>query len=115
MPAVKKSLTAAFLEMNKDLVHRRNELSHSSRAIEKKIEALEVKYIEGDIDRSLYQKYREKYQAELNANQLEMEHSQNELSNPKEFIDFSVEMCGNLSKMWASGGLENKIKMQQVL
>ncbi len=115
MPAVKKSLTATFLKMNKDLVQRSKELSKSCQDLEQKIEALEVKYVEGDIDRSLYQKYREKYQAELNANQAEMQQSQNELSNPKEFIDFSVEMCGNLSKMWASGGLEHKIQVQQAL
>ena len=51
----------------------------------------------------------------MNENESEIDKYQNELSNPKEFIDFSVEMCGNLSKMWASGGLSNKMKVQQVV
>jgi hypothetical protein len=48
----------------------------------------------------LYQKYREKYKAELDTSLTELAQSQNELSNPKEFIDFSAELCGDLSKMW---------------
>ena len=115
MPMVKKKLALTFQNLNSDSIEKNKETVNHIRELKKKIESLEAKFIEGDIVRDLYQKYRSKYEAELKVNESEMDKCQNELSNPKEFIKFSVELCGNLSKMWASGGLSSKMKVQQVV
>lgn len=115
MPIVKKKLVLTFEKFNNDLIEKSLETQNRSDELKKKIESLEIKFIESDIDRDLYQKYRQKYEVELNENEAEKDKYQNELSNPKEFVDFSVKLCSNLSKLWASGGLKNKMKVQQVV
>jgi site-specific DNA recombinase len=37
------------------------------------------------------------------------------LSNSEKFVDFSISMCQNLSRIWGSSNLTNKIKFQEIV
>ncbi len=78
--------------MNASLFERKTELEKSKKEIVGKIEALEEKYIEQDIDRELYPKYRLKYESQIAEIDKELQIQVEPLSNPEKFIDFSISM-----------------------
>lgn len=115
IPVVKKQLAVAFENMNIDLVERSRNLISRTAEVKRKIESIEERFVEGEIEKSLYDKYRLKYEEELRGMEPEIQKGIESLSNPKQFIDFAVDISQNLSKIWASGGLSSKIKMQQAV
>ena len=63
MPIVKKKLALTFQKLNSDLIEKSKENKNLISELKRKIESLEIKFIEGDIDRELYNKYRQKYES----------------------------------------------------
>lgn len=83
--------------------------------MKKKIEQLEEKFILGDIDRSLYDKFNMKYRTELSQIEKEIENSGETLSNSEKFINNSVEVCSRINKIWCSGDYAQKVKLQKTV
>jgi len=101
--------------MNQSFFSRKEELKKAKDDLSNKIEKLEEKYIEGEISKELYEKFRLKYESQIAEIATEAQKQVSPLSNPEKFIDFSLSLCQNLSKTWASGDLDKKLKFQKIL
>lgn len=75
---------------------------------EKLLESIEEKFIAGDIDKELYEKYSSKYKETLKEIASKTENSVNSSSNFKKAISKGLEIASNLSQLWISPDYNNK-------
>ena len=81
----------------------------------KKLNAIEERFVIGEIDRSLYEKFRPKYEKECFEIEQELNKTGGYSSNLKKVIDFAVKICRNPFLLWDSGDLNSKKVFQNLL
>jgi len=77
--------------------------------------AIEERFVIGEIDRSLYEKFRPKYEKECFEIEQELDRSGGYSSNLKKVIDFAVRICRNPFLLWDSSDLNSKKVFQNLL
>ncbi|MBP6730429.1 MAG: recombinase family protein [Chitinophagales bacterium] len=112
---LKRQLELTFEQMNRSLFEHKKDIERRKTELKIKIDKAEERFIEGDIDRDSYQRYKLKMEEQLAEIAKDEQKLSIPLSNQKKFIDFSFEMCQNLSGLWASADLTNKQKLQKVI
>ena len=112
---LKKQLQLTFEQMNQTLFEKKSEIENRRKELTGKIDKAEERFIEGDIDRETYHRYRTKIEEQIAEISKEEQKLAIPLSNQEKFINFSVELCQNLSRAWASGNLHAKQKLQRVV
>jgi hypothetical protein len=83
--------------------------------LQAKIDRLEERLVLEEITNEIYKKYKAKFEKEIEDLALEMKQNQIEMSKLEDYISFSFECCGNLSKMWASGDYNQRQELQNAL
>ncbi len=123
----KYSVNNAVLEPLKDeLLFRYNELNkinqEDSKLIksqlneaDKKINKLEERYVYGEIEKELFDKYIIKLKEEKSEIQQKFDEVSFQLSNPEEYVNFSIKLASNLSKIWLSKDYAIKEELQYLL
>lgn len=112
---LKRQLALTFENLNKSLFERKHDLERRRKEINDKILKAEEKYIEEDLDKESFKRYKLKCEEELAEIAKEEQHLQNPLSNSEKLINFSVQICQNLSQLWFSGDLSNRVKLQKMV
>ena len=94
-----------------------NETLYKSKLTEldKNIEKIEEKFILGDIDKGLFEKYKAKFQSEKKQILQVIEGTDINLSNLEKTINKYCNLLMNIPSMWASGGYNEKIELQNLL
>ncbi|MCW3109051.1 MAG: Resolvase domain protein [Segetibacter sp.] len=94
-----------------------NEINYAKRRreIEEKLERVEERFIMGDVPREVYEKYKGKFSIEMQDLIKEMNGSLVKLSNLENLTEKCLQIAGNLSKIWASGGLIEKQRLQKLM
>ena len=75
-----------------------------------KIEKLEVRFIEGELPKELF-----KFKADKAALEQKLAFQNIDSSNLEKIIDKGMSIAENISKMWLSGGFEEKQKLQSLI
>mgnify|MGYP002349980696 FL=1 len=83
--------------------------------VKKKLEAIEERFVIGEIDRNLYDKFRPKYEKECFEIERELNKSDGYFSNLKKVIDFAVKVCCNPLIMWNDLDFNGKQVFQSLL
>ncbi len=83
--------------------------------VKKKLEAIEERFVIGEIDRNLYDKFRPKYEKECFEIEQELNKSDGYFSNLKKVIDFAVKVCRNPLIMWDKLDFGGKRVFQNLL
>jgi site-specific DNA recombinase len=83
--------------------------------IRKKLNAIEERFVIGEIDRGLYEKFRPKYEKECFEIEQELNKTGGYSSNLKKVIDFAVKICRNPFLLWDSSDLNSKRLFQNLL
>ena len=81
----------------------------------KKLNAIEERFVIGEIDRDLYEKFRPKYQKECFEIEQELNKTGGYSSNLKKVIDFAVKICRNPFLLWDYSDLNDKRLFQNLL
>lgn len=115
IPLIKEQLTLTFLEHNQSLHDHEGAIKKQLEALKPKIERLEERFILEEIKADLYQKYKSKFEVEIDALASQMSQNQIEMSNLEKYIEFSLSNCTNLSKMWRSGNYTQRQELQNAL
>ena len=94
-----------------------NETLYKSKLTElnKRIELTEEKFIIGDIDKELYERFKGKFKTEKSQILKEMEVANIDLSNLEKSINKYCNLLMNIPSLWASGGYHEKIELQNLL
>ncbi len=112
---LKRQLALTFENLNKTLFERKHDLERRRKEVNDKILKAEEKYIEEDLDKESFKRYKLKCEEDLAEIAKEEQHLQNPLSNSEKLINFSVQICQNLSQLWFSGDLSNRVKLQKMV
>jgi ABC-type phosphate transport system auxiliary subunit len=82
---------------------------------QKKIDKLEERFVNNEINETLYQKFREKYR--LNIDQIESEYAscKNQLSNLEKAVDKCMRIVLDLPSMWRNSTYIRKQRIQNLL
>jgi site-specific DNA recombinase len=112
---LKKQLALTFESLNQSLFERKNDLEKRREEVRHRILKAEEKYIEEDLDKVSFQRYKAKCESDLAEIAKEEQHLQNPLSNLDKLINFSTELSQNLSQLWVSGDLTERVKFQKMM
>ena len=80
-----------------------------------KIDKLEERFVSGEIDKELFEKFKVKYAKEMSEILNEIDESKTNLSNHEILLDKCVKLSENISKIWASGDLWEKQRLQKIV
>ena len=81
--------------------------------LESHLETIERRFVLGEIDKSLYTKYKDEFDTELVKVNEQIENSQFNLSNFEKAIDRSLKIALKLPEIWRDGNLEIKKRIQK--
>lgn len=81
----------------------------------KKLESIDERFVVGEIDRSLYEKFRPKYEKECFEIEQELGKTSGYKSNLGKVIEFAARMCLNPLIMWEKSNLDDKRIFQNLL
>ena len=84
-------------------------------AIKSKLENLEEKYINGEIDQELYLKFRDKYLTKIMQFEKEIEGKQNYLSNLENAVEKCLKLALNLPLLWKKSNYVRKRRIQNLV
>ena len=83
--------------------------------IRKKLDTIDERFVVGEIDRSLYEKFKSKYEKDCFEIEQELSKTGGYSSNLKNLIDFAVRMCQSPFVLWDSSDLNSKRAFQNLL
>nr|WP_319268394.1 recombinase family protein [uncultured Draconibacterium sp.] len=80
-----------------------------------KLETIEERFVIGEINRQLYDKFRSKYEKECFEIEIELSKVGGYSSNLQKVINYAVDLCQNPLKIWDSSDLTGKRAFQKLL
>ena len=114
-----KRLEDAVLKLVKeklgDLLVEQEGINNNIGSLKSKINSLEERFIEGELDKELYLKYKQKYEEEIGV--LEKKISRNPISssNLEMAVKKAVSISRNLSQLWLSSDYSGKYRLQYLV
>jgi len=109
---------AISLEINKKLKNQIEEQATCKLQLTeicKKSEKLELKFIEGELNKELYDKYSNKYITEKHDLQEKIDALSVNSSNLETMIEKGLQLAGNISEIWAFSEFDDKKKLQELV
>lgn len=102
--------------MNKEGLQEIKALEVKKVEVEKNLENLELRNISDlDFSQVTYKNFKDKFKSELELINEKIEDASQKISNHKNFIDKSIAILQNTSKIWSEGDIENKIRIQKLV
>lgn len=83
--------------------------------VEKKITKIEERFVFGEIEKDLYDKFISKLKKEKSEIQQKLDEINFQLSNPDEYVEYSIKLASKLSKIWFSTNYSIKEGLQYLL
>lgn len=115
IPLIKEQLLLTFQEHNQGLQESKDAITKQIATIKPQLERLEERFILEEITSDLYQKYKAKFEKQMESLAQQMTENEIEMSKLDDYLNFSLSNCINLSKMWASGDYTQRQELQNVL
>ena len=83
--------------------------------LKKKLDNVEERFVNGEIDQVLYIKFRDKYRGSIQQIELELENSTNQLSNLEKSIDNLIKITLDLPSLWRKANFRRKQRIQNLV
>lgn len=112
---MKQAMVSAFHKMCRQKTDESKLYRTHLKQIEDGVEKLEERFALGDIDRPMFEKFMAKYALEKTEIERSIGQTEINLSNLEKYIQFTLQLCSKLPSMWASGSIDQKIKLQNLI
>ena len=86
-----------------------------SERLQSKLETMEERFAIGEINKEIYEKFKVKYQSEINDLESNLFNSSISSSNLEKAIKKALRVASNLTELWTSGDLTQKKKLQNLV
>jgi predicted RNase H-like nuclease (RuvC/YqgF family) len=86
-----------------------------SERLQSKLETMEERFAIGEINKEIYEKFKVKYQSEINDLESNLFNSSISSSNLEKAIKKALRVASNLNELWTSGDLTQKKKLQNLV
>ena len=105
------------------LLSQRTEVNEESKkglqvelaSLNKKLENAEERFVNNEIDQTLYMKFRDKFRGNIHQMELELDNSQNQLSNLEKTVDKCIKLSLELPSLWRKANFSGKQRIQNLL
>ncbi len=84
-------------------------------SLRKKLDNVEERFVIGEIDQTLYVKFRDKFRENIHKIESELDTSQNQLSNLEKAVDKCLKMSLELPSLWKKASFAGKQRIQNLL
>jgi site-specific DNA recombinase len=115
LPALKAQLQATFTQLNQSGLDQLKVLRQGIAQQEKRLLDLEERFINREIDREMFERYRQKFGQEKQALEAELQKGKGKLSNFSEYVEKSLLMASQLASLWQQGEQPVQEKLQYLL
>ena len=115
LPLVKQQLAFSIQCFGKSIEETTIDNSTKINEIKGRIEKLEERFVTGEIDRALFDKFNQKFLHEIAQLIPETAPTKINLSNPKTIAEKCLDLSQNLSKIWVCGDNDEKQALQKVV
>ena len=112
---LKKQVISTYNKINREKEENKGIIREQIMELTRKLERLEVRFMEEEITLELYQKYGSLYKEELKKLEEAYCESGKRVSNLEKCIDIAFEMACNLHKMWEILTFKDKVLLQKAL
>ena len=113
---LKFQLDIIFDDMNREGLDEVAALEKQITAVRIKQQRLESLYIENpDFEHEVYNRRKKEYKEEFSGVTNQLEIASRKISNHKNHIDSVLKTVHNISKIWASGDIDNKLRVQKLV
>ena len=109
---IKNQMRATYNQLTRDNQDDYTVLSKQLSEVVQKLNRIEERFMEEDIDRELYFKYMDKYKAEKSEIERNITQTNTGVSNLDQCIEKAITISSNLSSTWASSNYSVKQKIQ---
>lgn len=113
--SLKSEAINVYHEMNASNVENAKLIKVQLNEINSKIEKVEERYVYGEINQELYQKFLTKLREEKKEIQGKLQEVDFELSNLENYIDFSLMVASKIPVLWGFDDYEIKEEVQNIL
>ena len=118
-----KSLSPIFKKMFLHLLSKRTEVKEGDKktllvelaSLKKKLDNLEERFVTGEIDKTLYAKFRDKFRTNIQQIDLELDNSQNQLSNLEKSVEKCIQLSTELPSLWKKSIFARKQRIQNLI
>ncbi len=115
VPLIKEALYFTFQEHNASLQANEEAINRKIREVKEKLERLEERFILEELNSELYNKYKLKFEKELEEIEVQRASNKIEMSKLEDYIATSLEFTTNLREMWSLGDYTQRQELQNAL
>ena len=108
-------MTAIYYEKNKESEEQSSAFDQELSEVEKKIRRLEERYVLEEIDRDIFTRFRDQFQAEKRQIAENASRNKNGVSNLEKCLKLTLQYSRKLASTWAFGDYEEKQTLQKIL
>ena len=112
---LKFQLEKTFFDLKEDNRTNEKHLKSQLTEISKKIDTIQERFVLGEIERELYDKFMCRYREEKQQISIQLENSDMSFSNLTEYAELSLTTASNLLKMWDLGSYTVKENLQYMV
>jgi site-specific DNA recombinase len=112
---IREQFTFLYKKSNDEVADNKSVIETKIKELDLKIARLEIRYIEEDLSKDMFTKYKQQYTDERNQFVKELENFKFQVSNLDKCLDVVFNYAKNLSVLWASSSFEDKVKIQYML
>lgn len=112
---IKVQLEEQFSNFFEENIEEKKTLENNRRELKRKIEAIEERFVIGEIDKSLYEKFRSKYDKELIDLETEISKTSISISNLQKVINYALDICSKPQLIWEKLDLHGKRILQNMI
>ena len=112
---IKQQMIATYNQLNKDKQETAVTLRDQIQDIDKKLDRLEERLIEEEINRQMYDKYASKYIEEKKGIEKHLASCGNQVSNLEKSLDVVLSYASKLNTMWDSADFSQKQQLQNLI
>jgi site-specific DNA recombinase len=114
-PILKKMFTHLLIQRTAVNKNDKKALEVELASLKKKMDDIEERYVIGEIDQTLYEKYRDKFKSNIKQITSELEIGQNHLSNLEKSVENCLKLSLELPSMWSNANFRRKQRIQNLV
>ena len=112
---VKEVMTYTYDNITKELRTRKKSIKKTITELNTKIDSIEERYALGELDSTIYKKFKDKYETQKDELQSKIENPTLSSSNLELAIDKALTLSESLEKIWVDGDLKQRQKLQNLV
>ena len=109
---VTEQMIATYNQLNEQSIDDSTKIEGQLNELGKKLERLEERYIEEEINKDMFDKYQLKYRKEMKETEMQLSRIGKKVSNLDQYIESAIEFSSKLSTVWHSSDYARKQLLQ---